>query len=405
MSIRNVAMKRSASAVGMAAVIGLLGFDGACTRKVEDKSTSQATAPTSKQEKELYRCSMHPAITSDKPGTCPICQMKLEKIEDDAGHQEGKILFYRHPMRPEITSKTPAKDEMGMDYIPIYEDAASAAGESAPVQGRASFTLSGEKQQLIGVTTTQVEVRILSYDVRASGRVAFDPELYTAIEEYRQAAISQSQMTDAGMKEQASELIASARTKLRLMGLSDAQIRTLGSAKTNPMSLLLPKGAVWVYAEVFEYEVAGLKSGLSVEVDAPSIPGKSFSGKVASISPIVNSPTRTVRVRASVPDPQGLLRPDTFVNVKIKVDLGQKLAVPENSVLHSGDRQYVFIAKEKGRFEPRAIRTGLKARDYYEVLSGLEEGETVVTAANFLIDSESRLRGVLQDAAPTGGKK
>jgi membrane fusion protein, copper/silver efflux system len=146
--------------------------------------------------------------------------------------------------------------------------------------------------------------------------------------------------------------------------------------------------------------LAGIKPGLKVEVEVPSLPGKVFIGRVSSISPVVNSPTRTVRVRASVPDPEGLLRPDTYVNVKIQIVLGTHLAVPEDSVLHSGDDSFVFVVKDGGLFEPRAIRTGSKTEDDYEVLSGLGEGETVVTAANFLIDSESKLRGVLRSVPP-----
>ncbi len=338
-------------------LLALVVSSGACTKK-SATTVNVSKSELEKTKKDLYRCSMHPAVTSDKPGICPICHMNLEKVED--------------------------------------EKSAPHTAPSSAVQGRAAFSLTPERQQMIGVTTAKVSVRSLGYEVRASGRVAFDPELFTAIEEYRQALMSRGQMKDDVMQGQANEMIGSAKTKLKLMGLSDDQIRTLSSEKTSSMSLLLPKGTVWVYAEVFEYEVAGLKSGLKIEVEAPSIPGKVFVGKLSSINPVVNSPTRTVRVRASVPDPTGLLRPDTFMNVKIKVDLGEKLAVPENAVLFSGEKAFVYVVKEQGRFEPHPIRTGLKAQSYYEVLSGLNDGDTIVTSANFLIDSESKLRGVLE---------
>ncbi len=317
------------------------------------------------QKKDLYRCSMHPAVTSDKPGICPICHMDLEKVEED-------------------TTQTVAQ-----------------TSDTQTVEGRGAFTLSQERQQMIGVTTAQAMIRHLGFEVRASGRVAFDPDLFTAIEEYRQAVMSKGQMTDTLMQGQANDLVSSAKTKLKLMGLSDDQIRTLSSKKTNAMDLLLPSGSVWVYAEVFEYEVAGLKPGVEVEVASPSLPNKMFTGKLSSINPVVNSPTRTVRVRALIPDPESLLRPEAFVNVKIKIDLGEKLAIPESAVLFSGEKKFVFVVKEKGHFSPRAIEAGLKAEGYYEVISGLQEGETIVTSANFLIDSESRLRGVLENATQT----
>lgn len=389
---------------------GMSGLYSACTKKNDQSSGIQAAATQNK--KEHYQCSMHPSIVSDHPGICPICQMKLEKVDSDeaqaaepekngdqkqAQGKDRKILFYRHPMRPDITSPTPQKDEMGMDYIPTYEDEVKEERNSG-VQGHASFSLTNERQQLIGVSTTQVSVRSLGYEIRASGRVAFDPELYTAVEEYRQAIISRGQMDSGPLRRQSDELVTSAKTKLRIMGLGDDQIKTLSSGKSSSMSLLLPNGSAWVYAEVFEYEIQGLKAGFTVEVESPTAPGKIFHGKVSSVSPVVNSPSRTVRVRALVPDPEKLLRPDMYVSVKIKVDLGEKLAVPENSLLHSGDQTFVFVSKEKGKFEPRPIRVGLKSQDYYEVLSGLQPGETVVTSANFLIDSESKLRGVLQNA-------
>lgn len=417
MTFYNLTRMKRVIAVTAALILclGVIALTSSCTKKSEAPGSASPASndvkATTSGKAALYRCSMHPAVTSDKPGDiCPICHMNLEKVEDDDAHpaadatqasdpkKERKILFYRHPMRPDITSKTPAKDEMGMDYVPVYEEEVRREGGTSNVVGRASFTLSQERQQNIGVTTTKVTVQPLSYEVRASGRVAFDPDLYQAVEEYRQALLSRAQMSDGLMKAQADKLLSSSKTKLRLMGLADEQIHKLSSDENSPMSLLLPKGAVWVYAEVFEYEVAGLKPGLVVEAGAPSIPGKVFSGKVSSISPVVNSPTRTVRLRALVPDPAGLMRPDTFVGVKIKIDLGEKLAVPESAVLFSGDQKFVFVVKENGRFEPHAIRTGLKAQNNYEVLSGLQPGDTVVTSANFLIDSESRLRGVLESA-------
>ena len=312
---------------------------------------------------------MHPNITSDRPGNCPICGMNLQKAEEGEKPVEKK------------------------------------EGEEGAVPGRSSFILSEERQQLIGVTTTQAELRELSREVRASGKVAFDPDLFTAIEEYRQAIQSQAQMSKSmfkDLREEAQQLVKSSETKLKLMGLNDEQIHAVAKKDADAMNLLLPKGMVWIYAEVFEYEVSGLKQGQGIEAHAPSIPGKIFLGTVSSISPILNTPTRTFRVRAEVPDPENVLRPDTFVNVKIKIEFGKRLTVPLDSVLHSGDQNFVFVVKEKGIFEPRMVQIGVKSQEYFEILSGISEGETVVTAANFLIDSESRLRNALKNIQKSG---
>jgi Cu(I)/Ag(I) efflux system membrane fusion protein len=336
--------------------------------------------------------------------------MDLQRIDDsskpqarEAGQEKGKILYYRNPMNPSITSPVPAKDNMGMDYIPVYADE-SEGGEGSNVPGRVAFTLSPEREQLIGLTTTKAEIRDLNREVRASGQVAFDPDLFTAIEEYRQAVEALSLMgTDAPktMKGQSGALVESSKTRLRLLGLSLRQIRSLADKRVDPMSLILPKGSVWIYAEVYEYETPGLKIGAPIQVEASAFPGKEFTGKLTSISPVLNAQTRTVRMRALVPDPQGMLRPDTYVNVIIKEALGRKLVVPADSVLHSGDKDYVFVVKEEGRLIPRLVRVGTKTNEWNEILSGLTEGETVATAANFLIDSESRIRAA---ASPAGGK-
>lgn len=366
----------------------------------EEKKTAQSASKTN----ALYHCSMHPSITSDQPGTCPICGMALQKAvggfdaapTKEAKPKEGKILFYRHPMRADVTSSTPQKDEMGMDYVPVYDD--TAAARTGDVKGRGSFSLSQERQQLIGVTSEGIQVRELTHEIRSSGRVAFDPDLYTAIEEYRQTAVSISQLENGPLQSQSKELLKSSKTKLQLMGLSNQQIRDLASPNTDVTNLLLPKNAAWVYAEVFEYEVASIKPGMRVDVDTPSIPGKSFGGKVSSISPVVNSPSRTIRVRALVANPQGILRPDMFVNARIISDLGKRLAVPESAVLHSGEDAFVFLVEGGGTYVPIKVRLGVKSKEYYEVLEGLKAGETVITSANFLIDSESKLQSVLKSA-------
>ncbi len=310
---------------------------------------------------------------------------------------DRKILFYRHPMRPDVTSATPQKDEMGMDFIPVYQEEETTKQES-DVTGRGTFSLSQEKQQLIGVTTDTVSVRPLVHEVRSSGRVAFDPDLYAAIEEYRQTALSISQMQQGPLESQSKELLKSAKTKLRLMGLSDDQIRKLASPNVDVTNLLLPKNAVWVYAEIFEYEVTPIKPGLRVEVETPSFPGKVFVGTVSSISPVVNNPSRTIRVRVQVANPESLLRPDMFVNARIVIDLGQRLAISESAVLHSGDDAFVFRVEAGGTYVPTQVRLGVKSKDFYEVLDGLKAGDTIVTSANFLIDSESKLQSVLKSA-------
>jgi membrane fusion protein, copper/silver efflux system len=306
------------------------------------------------------------------------------------------VKFYRHPMRPDVVSDKPAKDEMGMAYTPVYEDGGEDATTAIP--GHASFTLSRERQQLIGVTRERVATRALAVDVRAVGRVAYDPNLYRAIVEYREAVRSRGALGSNAREEAragGSALVRGAYLRLRQQGLADEQIRALTRAERDPVELLLPGESVWIYAQVYEYEAPLVQPGQTMTITVSSQPGRAFTAKVAAIDPILDPLTRTARVRGLVATPQKDLRPESFVQVKIHVPLGDKLSLPSDAVLDTGDHQIVFVVKDEGRFEPRSITLGRMAQGYYEVLDGLREGEEVVTSANFLIDSESRFRAAL----------
>ena len=404
-------MKRALAVVFLlaAGAAGYAGISAAIHSGLMPLPWTAGGHPAETGHRTRYQCAMHPEIVSDVPGLCPICEMRLEPVADLPPQGEpgtraaapGKILFYRHPMRADVTSPVPAKDEMGMDYIPVYEEDAADSGAS-DVPGHAAFALSPRRQQLIGVTRTRIGKRSLAAEIRAVGRVAYDPDLYRAIHEYNEAVtakrgIERSPYAEA--KRGADAIIHSAALRLRQLGLSDQQMKEIAETGKDPVNLLLPGKSVWVYAQVYEYEVDLVKAGQSVAITAPSAPGRVYDARIASVDPILNAATRTVRVRMLVSTPDASLRPETYVNAAIAVPLGDLLAVPEEAVFDTGEHQFVFVSGEAGRFEPRAVRLGRAAEGFYEVLSGLRDGEEVVTSANFLIDSESRFRAAAAAAA------
>jgi hypothetical protein len=354
--------------------------------------------------KEIYYCPMHPNYTSDRPGDCPICGMSLVKRETapPAGDKptkagERKLLYYRNPMNPEVNSPVPMKDQMGMDYVPVYEE------ETPPAQTSGVY-ISPEKQQLIGVKKGSVEKRKLSGQILTVGRVAYDPALFTAQQEYLQALKSSRTIhKDEGyIDEQSGALTRAMKQKLLSMGMGEDEINGLENRGKPQQNLYLPTSEdknVWVYVTIYEYEAGLVKTGTPVEVRAIAYPGVSFEGSVITVTPMLEAATRTLKVRALVDNPENKLKLEMFVNVVIKYDLGDKLAVPEEAVMHAGTRDIVFIAKPEGFFEPRVITLGSKAQGYYEVLQGLSENEEVATSGNFLIDSESKLNAVLNKTA------
>ena len=340
-----------------------------------------------------------------KPGErliCPVCgeviattSGKVVEISKGSvsteGKKERKIIYYRNPMNPQATSQVPMKDSMGMDYVPVYEETSSVSAYGGP-----TVTISPERQQMIGVKTETVKLMDLTKVVRVSGKIAYDPELAVTQEEFVQALNAQDNVKDSPLQDvinRAKSLTEAARNKLKLLGMSDDQIAVLEKVRKAETNLYLPgKGEnVWAYISVYEYEIGFIKVGNSVDIEAVAYPGEKFTGKVVSISPVLDPNTRTNQVRVEVPNPDSKLKPEMFVNALIKESIGPKLAVPETAVLDTGLRKIVYLSQVNDVLESREVTLGQKAENYYEVLSGLKVGDVVVTSGNFLVDSESKL--------------
>ncbi len=316
---------------------------------------------------------------------------------------DKKILYYRNPMNPGITSPTFMKDSMGMDYIPVYEEA-----QEEPSQGEGLVRVSQSQQELIGVKTERIISLPLMRMVRTVAKIAYDPELYKAQQEFIQAyktneMIKVNQNPEISLRLQA--MVIASAMKLKLQGLSDEQIEELKSSKADSdRSLLLSDSLspyVWAYLTIYEYDLGSVKVGDHVVLTAIAYPGEEFSGKILALDPVLNMDTRSVRARVQIDNPQGKLKPNMYADAIIHIDLGNILAVPREAVLDTGLRKIVYLDLGKGQFraqeidieqEAVAIVNGQEDK-FFPVLKGLKENDLVVTTGNFLIDSQSQLSG------------
>ncbi|HEC12734.1 MAG TPA: efflux RND transporter periplasmic adaptor subunit [Acidiferrobacteraceae bacterium] len=376
--------------------------------------------------------------------------------KDQAGAK--KILFYRSPMNPSVTSPVPAKDAMGMDYVPVYAD--NDAGGDEP---SGTVKIDPVTVQNIGVRTARVERRIMSHAIRTVGRVDFDeqrltrlhpktmgwiealkvdktgqpvkkgdvllsiysPQLVSSQQEYllalkNRAILSGSAMED--IRKGAEDLVNTSRERLELLDVPAHQIRELeqtGKIKKNlhihsaadgivmkvgarrgeyvtpktELYMLADLSKVWVYVDIYEQELPWVKVGDVADMRLVGIPGRVFRGKITYIYPYAEAKTRTIKVRLEFDNPDLALKPDMFADVDIQASRQMDaLVVPAEAVVRSGIREQVFVVRGAGKFAPRVVKLGTTSNGFTQILEGVKAGEEVVTSAQFLIDSESKLR-------------
>ncbi|WP_236994381.1 efflux RND transporter periplasmic adaptor subunit [Candidatus Methylomicrobium oryzae] len=152
---------------------------------------------------------------------------------------------------------------------------------------------------------------------------------------------------------------------------------------------------IWVLADIYEYELPLIQTGQTAQVSLSYAPQTVFTGRIAFVYPTVDPETRTAKVRFELDNPKELLKPGMYANVELAVPLGERLAVSKDAVLESGERQIIFIHHGDGQLEWRNVKIGLRGGDWVEIVEGLQEGEHIVTSANFLLDSESQLKSAV----------
>jgi multidrug efflux pump subunit AcrA (membrane-fusion protein) len=395
---------------------------------------------------------MHPQVVQDHPGDCPICGMELVPVRKETAsggkdrQKSGrKIKYYKSTMLLGEISQTPRKDSVGMDMVPVYEgeeETQMITVDPATVQKmgvRTAVVTKGPLRRVIRTVgtidynetaladvTTKFRGWIEKLYVDSTGKQVhkgeplfdiYSPDLYNAQSEY---VLALNQGGTGGLK-------ASARQKLRLFDVSEDQIAQLEKTRQPQRTLrvdapidgivveknavqgqmveagmrlyrLADLGIVWVQSQIYEQDLSLLKLGQEAEVSLSYLPDRKFRGRITYIYPTVDEKTRTARVRMEFHNPGLFLKPGMFATVELHAELEpEALLVPDTSILRSGDKNTVFVALEGGKFEPRNATIGARSEnDQIQILSGLKEGERVVTSGQFMLDSESQLREAIQ---------
>ncbi len=438
-----------------------------------------------------YTCGMHPFIISDKPGKCPICGMTLTKIEEAAAttaptaapgaaapgatlKEERKILFYRNPMNPSVTSPVPMKDPMGMDYVPVYAGEA-AGGAGGAIEGYATVKVGPEALRLAGVQTAPAVREKISRSVRAVGIVLADerrvrrvqtkiegwieklyvnftgqlvakgqplmdvysPDLVASQREYLLALEMQNRLKESPYseeKEMSGELVRSSRQRLELFDVPQSAIAELektgkprrtvtlnapvsgyvtakevyqGTRVMPGMELftVTDLSHVWIEADLYEYEARAVRVGQEATLVSAYDPGLRLKGRVAYVYPTLSADTRTLKVRFDFPNPGLRLKPQMYADVSLDLVSATGVVIPDSALIDTGLRQIVFVDLGGGSLEPREVTVGVRGDGKAQILSGVKEGERVAVRANFLLDSESRLRAAIAGMTEGGAAK
>ena len=371
-----------------------------------------------------------------------------------------KILYWWDPMMPAYKSDKPGKSPMGMDMVPVYEGEEPGGGEPgvvtvspAVVNNLGVRTAAVERTSLAPVietfgTVSFDESRISHVHVRARGWVErlqarvegetvkngqvlfefFSPDVVNAASEYLRelnrgpggggipdgVEIIRRKLISLGMAERQIEEIRRTRQapdRIQVFAPRSGVVTQLGVAEgmfVEPIMTLMSivdHDTLWIFAEVVESQAGPVKPGMTIEARTPSQPGRVWMGTVDYVYPELRPETRTVRLRIRVENPDHALRHGMFASVRIAAPARESvLAIPNEALIRTGAGERVVLAVGDGRFKPVPVKAGLAVGDKVEVLEGLEEGDRVVTSAQFLLDSESSLTaGLARLEAPDPG--
>jgi len=383
---------------------------------------------------QRYHCPMHPTYVSDRPGDCPICGMRLvpidEKGEEQTAAQGGAQGGFAGYAPVSVT-------EQGMKLAGIRTTPAIRGVLHRSI--RAVGTVRSDERRIHQVTLKSAGY-VERLFVGTTGQLVhqgdpilsiYSPDLLSAQSEYLRARQTVQDLQASGMEEvrrSAEDLLNSSKRKLELLDVPETLIREIertGTPQraltfTAPVSgyvtarpvvagMMVEPGTelytvtdlskVWIEADVYENEAAYLKTGQEATLTLPYDPTVQMTGKIALIYPVLDPGSRTLRVRFETDNPGLVLKPGMFANAELQIQSADGIIVPDNAVLDTGDRQLVFVETSPGQFAPRSVRVGLRGDGQALLLEGVQEGDPVVVQANFLLDSESRIRAAFSGSA------
>ncbi len=440
----------------VAAVIVVLLVSGAFFLGTRMKSEP---APGQNHEKQLWTCGMHPQVIQDKPGICPICEMKLTPLRQDNAKPkaEKKIKYWWDPMmNPPYISDAPGKSPMGMDLVPVYEDEVASGPtvtiDPAVVQNmgiRTARVTEGPLRTIVRAVGYFREAEPNQHDISlkvggwieklyadtegklvAQGEPLFEvysPDLFVAQEELIAATRALKKQTSEELRRDAQQLVENARRKLELWNVAVQDIDAIAQAERAQRALtfrspisghvvekmivqgssvqsgekllrIVDHSVLWLDIQLFEYQLPLVAIGQKAVASVRGVPGKTFSGQVTFIHPHVDPTTRAASARLAFENPGFELKPGMYATAEFQIESAERtLLVPREAVIDTGVRQVAFVVREAGHFEPRDVQMGIETSDgTVQILKGLAAGEVVVTSGQFLLDVESRMREAIQ---------
>jgi Cu(I)/Ag(I) efflux system membrane fusion protein len=354
-----------------------------------------------------YTCSMHPSVHAHEPGTCPVCSMNLTPVTR-SDEQSGVVQL----------------DEARQRAIGVRTEKAVTAPLTLDLRAVGKLTYDETRLQdvvlKVGGFVSGLRVTAMGQPVRKGDALfqLYSPELYAAQQDYVLARSSRDALGGAGRGD---ELVRAAQTRLSLLGLSPEQIQAIATSGAPIEKLVfhapasgyvieknVVEGAaihagdrvfriaaldkVWVEADVFEADLGRIARGQAATISLSYVPDRTFDGTVTFVYPYLDPSARTGRVRIELPNPGLALKPDMYASITFHLVLPDRLQIPASAILYTGPRRIVLVDLGAGRLAPREVKIGARAGDRAEVLSGLVAGDAVVTAGNFLIAAESRIR-------------